>query len=141
MYRKYNKEHFHLWLDKTLRKHIPKESVGLCFNLSEVQDTAKGKVYSIHLIASEVFDEEDWACHEIYDTRKHRLNFTIDNDWKTALRTMVTDLGEYIPTSKKLCSYEGVGIGFVDGDILIVYRKNADPIDCTPLLQDYFEKW
>ena len=49
--------------------------------------------------------------------------------WKQALSTAMEMVNKYMDESdfsELLKSYDGIGIGFVDGDIEIMYRKDND---------------
>ncbi|MBD5089374.1 MAG: hypothetical protein HDT30_11305 [Clostridiales bacterium] len=113
------------WLDSILNQEIPESVVAFCFNLYEDGDNQ----WSMELVGTETFDEEDgdWACDEVtdFDSREHNFEWTSSSGWKEILEQMATELKLYLEKGKhanKLKSKEGVGVGFVDGDIEIIYQ-------------------
>lgn len=114
------------WIDKALNTDIPDKIVAFCFNLYEDGD---GK-WSMELIGSDWFDlkNEDWACSEVthFGTRENLYEWEKDYSGKDALTYIVNELKEYLVNgkyAKLLTSRTGVGVGFVDGDIEILYMK------------------
>lgn len=120
-------ENFSKWLDKYLVHDLPSDSVAVNFNLYEGADNA----YHVQFIASDEFDEEDqdWACSEIFSTGEDifRIPRTRDiNKWEDGLVFIRKIVAEYLDKGKyaeKLKKFKAVGIGFVDGDINILYMK------------------
>lgn len=113
------------WLDNILIQEIPEEIVAFCFNLYEDGDNQ----WSMELVGTDEFDEEDedWVCEEVTDfgSREDNMVWTSSKDWEEVLREMTTELKQYLKKGKyadKLKSKEGVGVGFVDGDIEIIYQ-------------------
>jgi len=114
------------WIDAVLVEDIPSEVVAFCFNLYEESDNT----WSMELVGAGRFDPEDqdWACDEItdFDSRTNMFIWQADCEWYEALETMVTVLKQYLQKGKcadVLKSKFGVGVGFVDGDIEILYIK------------------
>ena len=83
------------WLDEVLEQSVPEEVVAFCFNLYEDGDNS----WSMELVGTASFDEEDmdWACDEVTDFGTREVPFGV------------------------LKEKNGVGVGFVDGDIEIIY--------------------
>lgn len=114
------------WLNATLDQKIPEEVTAFCFNL---YDDGDGN-WSMELIGTERFDEddEDWPCDEITDfgTRETPFTWNSDAEWEAVLEGMVSAIKKYLEGGEYagvLKSKEGIGIGFVDGDIEILYIK------------------
>ena len=114
------------WIDNVLNTDIPDNIVAFCFNLYE----DGGGNWSMELVGSDWFDleDEDWACNEITDfnSRENLYVWKMDYSWKEALAYVVNELKEYLANGKYaglLKSRTGVGVGFVDGDIEILYNK------------------
>lgn len=112
------------WLDNILEQSIPTEVVALNFNLYEDD----GNSWSIELVGTESFDLEDgnWGCDEIFDfgTRENPLAWEEEKAWNEILDEMIQILKRYLQQGKYagiLKKYQGVGIGFVDGDIEILF--------------------
>lgn len=114
------------WLDDVLKQNIPEEAAGFCFNLYEDGKNA----WSMELIGTERFEEsdEDWPCDEITDfgTREDPLRWDREAGWFLILEEVKAVLREYLRKGRFaniLKSKEGVGVGFVDGNIDILFRK------------------
>lgn len=77
-------------------------------------------------IVETVMDDPDWACDEVFDTRNDLQSWTQESNWEKILQDTIEQVKEYLNRGKyseKLKSYQGVGVGFVDGDITVVYQK------------------
>ena len=112
------------WIDGVLSDGVPDEAVAFCFNLYENEDY----YWSMELIGAGRFDpdDQDWACDEVTDfnLRESLFTFQAECEWDEALQTMIDILKKYLNDGKYadlLKSREGVGVGFVDGDIEIIY--------------------
>jgi hypothetical protein len=116
---------FEKWLNEVLQSEIPNEAVAINFNLYKGNDAT----YHIQLIASESFDAEDgdWACDEVFSTGEKLCFIPITpeiEDWEDGFEYLAGLAKEYLKLGKyaeKLKGFEAVGIGFVDGDIEILY--------------------
>lgn len=114
------------WIDNVLNTVIPERIVAFCFNLYEEGDGN----WSMELVGSDWFDPEDgdWACNEITDfgSRENLYMWKMNCDWEESLAYMIQELKEYLANGARaelLKSKAGVGVGFVDGDIEILYSK------------------
>ena len=113
---------FEAWLDAALEAGVPDGIAAYNFNLYEDDDN----LWSIELIGASRFDEEDpdWACDEVFTNREDPLSWSAETDWEEILETMTQYVEKYLAEGKYadvLKDTEAVGIGFVDGDITIVY--------------------
>ncbi len=113
---------FEAWLDAALEADLPDDIAAFNFNLYEDGDN----LWSIELIGAPSFDAEnpDWACDEIFTNREEPLSWSAETDWEEVLETMTQYVEKYLVEGKYadlLKESEAVGIGFVDGDITIVY--------------------
>ena len=113
---------FETWLDAALEAEMPENIAAFNFNLYEDGDN----LWSIELIGASRFDPEDpdWACDEVFTNREDPLSWSAETDWENVLETMTQYVEKYLIEGKYatlLKEYEAVGIGFVDGDITIVY--------------------
>lgn len=114
------------WLNEVLEQEIPSEVAGFCFNLYE-----DGEDYwSMELVGAERFDPEDddWACDEVTDlgTREDPFLWEQEGDWAEVLEDAVTALKQYLNCglyADVLKACKGVGVGFVDGDMVILYAR------------------
>ena len=121
---------FESWLDSLLENNkMPAETAAFNFNLYE--ESTEDHVYSIQLIAADTFDSDDsdWACEEVWSSEENIFLVDTsdeqDTGWKYALQLITEMCSEYLENGKYknvLCSTQAVGIGFVDGDIDIIYK-------------------
>ena len=114
------------WLNGILEQTIPAEVAALNFNLYE----DGGNNWSIELVGTESFDleDEDWRCDEIFDfgTRENPLAWKEEKEWNEILDEMIQILQKYLEKGRYsdiLKKYQGIGVGFVDGDVEILYTK------------------
>lgn len=112
------------WAEKELSSVNLEDIVALKFNISE---SGKSQ-WLINIVGTASFDEvdEDWACDEIFTDRNHPYIWLEENGrekilnevigWVCCLteRKMVAELMDYI---------QGIGVGFVDGHIAIIYNN------------------
>ena len=114
------------WIDRILDGEIPDNVIAFCFNLYE---ESEGE-WSMEIVGTEDFDpeDEDWACEEVTDfgSRDDLYRWKMDCDWEEAFEYMIEELSQYLESGKHaklLKSTDGVGVGFVDGDLEILYMK------------------
>lgn len=117
---------FSNWLNQILEQDIPNGIKAFNFNLYEGSEDT----YDIKLIGSNEFDENDsdWACTNYFSSEEYicYIKRTEDiADWEKGL-TYITNLverylneGEYANILKNVSA---IGVGFVDGDIDILFR-------------------
>lgn len=120
------------WLEKCLEIEIPNEVKAFSFNLNE-SAYEEGYEFGIELIGAERFDvnDEDWACDEIWEPNQRQIFIPVSysgENWEECLKNMrnllikVLDLEK--PFVKKLKSKQGIGIGFVDGNLEIIWQNH-----------------
>jgi hypothetical protein len=117
---------FSSWLDKVFQQGLPKEIEAFNFNLYEGFGT-----YSIQLVGCDNFDEDDvdWACSNYFTTGENicRIERTENIEyWENGLSYMTELVEQYLVEgryAKTLKSVSAVGIGFVDGDVNMIYRS------------------
>ena len=114
------------WLNNILAQEIPTEVAAFNFNLYEDE----GSNWSMELVGTSSFDEEDeeWACDEVtdFETRENPLTWQKDAEWEEVLEEIAFVLKQYLNTgmyAEVLKAGKGIGVGFVDGDIEILYTK------------------
>ena len=117
-------EGFFEWLDYLLKDELNSEIKAVNFNLYE---DANNK-WSIELVGTSSFDKnnDDWACDEVFTTRDNPFVIENESDWKSMETVFIGLVNEYLSSGKyanKLKGYLAVGIGFVDGDLHILYEK------------------
>ena len=119
---------YRAWLEGALAEGVPDEVVAFVFNLFE-QNSNDGR-YGVELVGASEFDpgNPDWACAETWEPREGRKS-TIpssfcDGGWAECLTEMSDLISSFLkePSSlaQKLNVVRGIGIGFVDGDLLLL---------------------
>lgn len=120
------KKSFFSWLDGIFSADIPDEVVAINFNL---YDDSNDK-WSVEFVGAGSFDAEnsDWACDEIVTSREYPFIINKSANWQEIQQLAEKYISSYMDKSKfsdKLKSYAAVGVGFVDGDISILYTKDS----------------
>lgn len=120
---KSNKDFF-VWMDSILKSELSSEVKAINFNLYEDADNK----WSIELVGTFSFDKdnEDWACDEVFATRDNPFVIERKSDWKSMERVFIDLVNSYLSSGKyagKLKEYMAVSIGFIDGDLHILYEK------------------
>lgn len=118
---------FKYWLENALQKGVPGSVKAFSFNLFEYPETNEVK-FGVELVGTETFDESDsdWACDEIWEPEQRTLAIPISYSGKSwedcfgRIKELVTALLNCGAVAV-LKSRSGVGVGFVDGDIEIVW--------------------
>lgn len=108
---------------------IPKEVRAFSFNLYELD--SDDLPFGVQLIGSSIFDieDEDWACEQVWDATPRILEIPVTfsmNSWETCLANMkrlVLAAMDQKTIGETLKTREGVAIGFVDGDLDLVWHK------------------
>lgn len=115
------------WLDEILSRNMPQDVKGVCFNL---YDDGNHK-WSLEIIGTECFDKDnpDWACEEITDlgTRKKPFMWEEYNTWEEVLKKTAFVIDLYLKeneSAKILKGKDGIGVGFVNGDIKVIYTNH-----------------
>lgn len=119
---------FEKWLDNLLENNdMPENAIAFNFNLYEEEDDS----YGIQLIASDEFDENDsdWACSEVWSSEEDIFYISAsdeqDKDWRKALEFISNLICDYLENGKYkhiLLAEKAIGVGFVDGDIDLLYK-------------------
>lgn len=118
---------FDKWLNGILERGIKDGTVAVNFNIYELESG-----YDLQIVGCDRFDpeDEDWACYDLWSSEDDYFNLKSGGDildWEDAL-DYFTDLvngylrnGEY---KEQLKSLLAVSIGFVDGELEILYEKD-----------------
>jgi len=117
-------QEFAVWIDKILDEELPDGVEAIGVNLYE----EGGKYWAAQLVGTEKFDaaDQEWICNEVFTTGEDLFTWKEDSDWESVLETAKSLMKKYIAEGKyaqKLKQYAGVGIGFVDGDVELLYIK------------------
>jgi hypothetical protein len=119
---------FASWLEQSLSEPIPDSVKAFSLNLFELA-FKEGVKYGIELIGSSKFDvdDQDWSCEEIWKPRQRRLNIPESfsgSDWEKCLDKIQFVVRDFLKTNSYgatiLRSRLGVGVGFVDGDLILI---------------------
>ncbi len=110
---------FETWIEAQLPKQWPSSVIAISFNLYESVSS-----FQIEMIGSSKYNEQnpDWACDEVWVPNVRLCNLPIAREvgWEDCLAQMKVAVQDYILNSEKLNlfkSLEGIGIGFVGGDL------------------------
>lgn len=114
------------WIDLVLCQKIPDSIVAFNFNLYE----RPGNEWAIGLIGSDTFtpNEAEWACDEVFSTGDNCFCWREYNTWAEILSQIKRLLFCYLDDgehSNVLKRGKAVGVGFVDGDIDIIWSHLA----------------
>ena len=111
---------FFEWLDLILKNELNSEIKAINFNLYEDTDNK----WSVELVGTFSFDKDndDWTCDEVFTTRDQPFVIECESDWKLVETFFIGLVNEYL-SSGKLKEYQAIGIGFVDGDLHILYAR------------------
>ena len=114
------------WLNVVLEQDIPSSVAAFGFNLYEDGNNA----WTMELVGTESFDpeNEDWICEEVtdFETRDDPFAWEQEAGWEEILEEVILVLKEYLENglyADLLKSRCGVGVGFVDGDVEILYEE------------------
>lgn len=115
---------FQRWLNTILSVEFPDTVEAINFNLYEDE----GSRWTIELIGASRFDEddEDWACDEVFTTRDDPFTIRYKGTWKEVQEIYTSYINHYLEQGKfaeLLKRYKAVAVGFVDGNISILYRE------------------
>jgi hypothetical protein len=124
-------QHFVSWLHKSLSENIAFDVQAFCFNLYEPAGERDVK-FGIELIGAGSFDEEDsdWPCDEVWEPATRGISIPVAYsglEWEQCLgklKALVkTQLKGSSAAIAPLKESQGIGIGFVDGDLEIVWKR------------------
>ena len=116
------------WLDSLLGAgQLPAGIVAIGFNLYEKDQDS----WIMEMVGTSQFslEDESWLTEEVTDfgTKEKPLAWQQASDWKTILAETVLNLRTYLDKgayASQLKSVSGVGVGFADGDIEILYTND-----------------
>ncbi len=118
------------WLDNLLENNnMPESTQAFNFNLYE---EAGDCVYGVQIIASDRFDADDdgdWACYEIWSSEEDIFCVSAadedDKGWQAFQKFITEVICDYLVNGKYkdiLLDSQGIGVGFVDGEIDIIFK-------------------
>ena len=120
-------DEFSAWVDRILLEHARVKVVAYNFNLYEHEDE-----FAIQLIGATRFDcnDDDWPCDEAFTSGEDLFELPhslVSRDYRKGLQHAKTLVKEYLKTGKqapRLKASQAVGIGFVSGDLYLVYSRS-----------------
>ena len=114
---------FERYVDTALENNIPDGAIAIYFNLYD----DSGSKWSMEIVGTSAFDAEnsDWACEELTDfhTRNKPLSWNETAEWDKILAEVSDAVRRYLRSGRyaaKLRTLCGIGVGFVDGDLMII---------------------
>ena len=127
---------FSQWLDESLAAEVPDEVKAFAFLLWEPAEI-EGSKFAVDLVGTARFDADDpqgdWACDEVWEPPAQSLPIPESysgKSWKPCLKKLTTlarrQLASPSTATAHLKSREGIGIGFIDGDMAVIWQRD-DP--------------
>lgn len=115
---------FQRWLNIILSVEFPDSVEAINFNIYEDGNN----YWSIELIGAGSFDEEneDWACDEVITTRADSFAIKYNATWQEVQGLFADYIRHYLDKgllADRLKKYKAVAVGFVDGNISILYKN------------------
>jgi hypothetical protein len=120
---------FRAWLESSLMD-VPPDVKAFSFNLFEPAPVPDVK-FGVELIGAGEFDENDpdWPCGEVWVPVQRQLDIPVSfsgEAWEeclTRIRSLLEEvLSEHSHAGKVLKSRAGIGLGFVDGDLEVIWK-------------------
>ena len=113
------------WLDAAMNRKLPPEVQAFSFNLYEAPQT-----WDIEITGAAAFESAntDWACDPLFSYPElfYMPRFIVGTEWEHALAVAIELVTTYLRGGKHrdvLQSSLAVAIGFVDGDLTIVWPE------------------
>ncbi len=126
-------DQFSEWIDESLASYIPECVKAFSFNLFEPAEIP-GVRFGVELIGANRFDEKDpdWPCYEVWRPEVRWIRIPQGYSglaWETALQRvkalLVCKLSTDSTSVERLKASEGVGVGFVDGDLYVIWKQDG----------------
>ena len=123
------KNELFLWIDRALEQLLPTNTVAFHFNLYEGSDSVH-----VQLMGTDSFDDagvDYWPGDETFSTGEDvfEVPFKVAGaNWEEWLETLKSLINDYIAAGNKsaiLRGRRGIGIGFVNGDMYILWQANT----------------
>ena len=120
------------WIDEALSDSLPQGTAAFHFNLYEGTESVHVQLTGTDSFEpGEVPERDYWPGSETFTTgeRIFEIPFVVAGaDWEEWLATCISLLRSYIATGRRsdvLRSSLGVGVGFVDGDMHILWQPGV----------------
>jgi hypothetical protein len=117
------------WVDRIMLEYAKgKRAVAYNFNLYEHEDE-----FAIQLIGAKKFDltDEDWPCYEAFSSGEDLFILpysVVGREYATGQRKTKSLIESYLERGKaagRLKRSRGVALGFVGGDLELIYVRDA----------------
>lgn len=120
-------DEFTSWTDRILLEHADVSVAAYNFNLYEHEDE-----FAIQLIGAKRFDrnDDDWPCDETFTSGEDLFGLPhsiVSSDYRKGLLYAKALVKEYLETgdqAPRLKASQAVGIGFVSGDLYLLYSRS-----------------
>lgn len=126
------KQEFFRWVDQALAGSIPETTVAFHFNLYEGTDSVHVQLIGTEsFVPGEVPERDYWPGAETFSTGEgiFEIPFSVaGSEWKEWLKTSIEMAQSYIASGDKsnvLRASKGIGIGFVDGDMYVLWQPDV----------------
>lgn len=116
---------FNEWLEEALPNVPPEDVCAYNFNIAERTDD-----FVVEIIGAPAYDpsSSDWACEETWSCRPYEFSLPhpqVGTEWKPVEEMVVRFVREFLTNSiaskaQWLRDADAVGVGFVDGDLIVV---------------------
>ena len=124
------KKDFYNWIDQAVSMNIPDETKGFHFNFYEGEDSVHIQLFGMKSFESGEDPVRDyWPGNETFSTEENVFEIPYEilgEGWESWLEKTLEFLKEYLVRgnkSKVLKRYQGVGAGFVDGDMYLIWSN------------------
>ena len=122
-------DEFYSWTDRILLENTDTPVAAYNFNLYEHEHA-----FMMQLIGANSFhrSDTDWACDEMFSSGEDLFalpHSLVGSDWREGLRCAKDLVRKYLDNGKqaeRLKMSHAVGIGFVDGDVELLYVRPDD---------------
>jgi len=122
---------FTSYLNDAFRDFSTSEIQGFCFNLFEPAGNKRIK-FGLEIIGSSQFDFDDknWPCEECWEPEQRQLMIPVSwsgEEWEECLlkvkNLIINRLNSKSYFVKDLKSAQGIGVGFVDGELEVLWKN------------------
>lgn len=122
------------WLSAALAVEPPAAVAAFSFNLFESATRGGGK-FGVELIGAPTFapTDSDWACDEIWEPSTRQLHIPLafsGTEWSGCLARVKALIERELKTqsaiSQCLRSRNAVAVGFVDGELFVVWPEPSE---------------
>ena len=120
---------FREWTDKVLAGPLPDGIAAFHFNIYE-----SATAHDIELVGCPTYDasNSDWACDDIFMSARPRFSIPHEisgGSWQRGLDIASAQVRTYLnggsPGSARLRASAAVSIGFVDGDLHLIWKSSS----------------